>query len=89
MKSPAEAQAFADRLTRRYTIHVHHDLRPYRIRPYWATVTHGVFLVGYPTDLVWRSRTEQGLIARMERWCRRNALRNGITDPEIRVEGDT
>lgn len=86
MTSPADAHARATEINRRYTIHVRHDLRRHVIRPYSATITHGLFHVGWPTDLTWHARTQDALVAKCDRWARRDAARNGIADPTIEIQ---
>jgi hypothetical protein len=85
--TPAEVAEFAERTRRRYVIHVHHDGRRWAFRPWWATMTHGVFHVGEPGAGVWRARTRDDLVRRCERWARRNELKCDIADPRIEVEG--
>lgn len=81
-----EVEAVLADLNCRYTIRVYHDPTP-RLWPWWATMTHGIFIVGEPGAGVWRARTREKLIAKCERWARRNAARLGIADLDIRVEG--
>jgi hypothetical protein len=84
--SPAAAKAFAAAMHRKYVITIHHDLRPHRIRPYTATITHGLFHIGYPTSLTWHARTRDRLIHKCDRWITRNALKQGIASPIVRIE---
>ena len=65
----------------RYTISVHHDLRPHRLWPYWATMTVGIGCV----EGVWRARTREGLIAKCERWIKRDSLGSGYAAPTVNV----
>ena len=82
---PDEVRARVEQMRRRYTVHVHHDLRRGRWRSWSATITHGVFHVGYPT-CVWSARTRERLIAKCERWIARDMLRNGLEGrAEIRI----
>lgn len=86
---PDRVREISDRMFRSYGIHIRHDLRPYRLRSWSASVTHGCFHVGYPTDLVRRARTRERLLEKCERWIRRDALRNGIRDPDIWIDERT
>lgn len=74
---------------RTYGIHVRHDLRPRRLRPWSATVTHGCFIVGEPGGDLWLARSRERLIEKCERWIRRDAQRNGIRDPDIKIDERT
>lgn len=84
MLSPAEADRLNAKIRRKYVITIQHDLRRYRFRAWSATMTHAMFHVGYP-GVVWHARTREGLIEKCERWARRDALRQGIRDPDISV----
>jgi hypothetical protein len=86
MLTPDQLDVVSARLRRKYVISIHHDLSGRRLRPYWAILTHGVMVVGEPGAGIWRARSEERLIAKCERWIKRNALSEGITDPSIEVE---
>lgn len=86
MKSLAELDAFNARIRRRYVIKITHDLRKHRFRAWSATMTHGIMQIGWPVSSVWRARSRERLIVRCERWARGDALRQGIENPEIRIE---
>jgi hypothetical protein len=84
---PDKVQAIADGIARRYTIRVHHSRN--MLFPWWATITHGCFHIGYPGDSVWRARSRDGLITRVSRWIERDARKQGIQTPEITIEERT
>jgi hypothetical protein len=79
--------SFVRDLQHRYVIDVRRDLRRYRLRPWWATMTHNLFYVGDFGGGVWRARTREGLIAKCEKRIARDMLRNGMAgDAEVTVQ---
>lgn len=84
---PDEVQARAERIFRRYTIHVRYSGS--LLFPWWATMTHGVFTVGESGGGVWHARSRDRLVEKCERWIRRDARRHGIQSPEIKVDERT
>ena len=70
---------------RTYVFTIHKDLRPHRLRPFWATGTLGIGNLGDAGGCVWRARTRERLEEKVERWAKRDALRRGITEPIIEV----
>jgi hypothetical protein len=86
MKSPAEVEAVSAQIRRRYTIHVHHDLRRHVIRPWSSTITHGGFIIGWPADAVWHARSRKALVAKSERFIARDAQRHGLCSYETTID---
>jgi hypothetical protein len=68
---------------RTYAMHLHHDQRPHRPRPWSATCMAGI---SWLDELVVYARTRDKLIAKTEKKLRRIAASHGITDPIIRIE---
>jgi hypothetical protein len=82
--APAAVVASRD-LGDRYTIRLHVDRRRRRLFAWWATITVGI---GIPENGVRRARSRERLIARCERYARRDALRRGhVGEPTVIVEG--
>lgn len=91
--TPDAVAAVADQIRRRYTIHVHEELRqrPWWAlvwRPYWATITSGIAWLGEPGADVVRGRTAAEVETRCRRRIARDAARRGITDPVVRISGN-
>lgn len=74
------------RQRRTYGIDLQVSLSPWAFRPWCATMTHGTACVGEAAAGVCRARSREKLIAKCERWARRNARSNGMPPEEIIVE---
>ena len=67
----------------RYTISVHHDLRRYRLFPWWAVLTYGI---GLPENGVVHARSRDRLLQKCERRIRKDALSQGYPgEPHIMI----
>lgn len=71
----------------RYTVNVHRDLRPRRLRPWWATITVGI---GIPEDGTRSARSREALVAKCRRYAARDALRRGMAgEPVVTIREAT
>lgn len=91
-RPPENVVAYRDRrapgviriLEGRYTIRLHRDYGSW-LSPWWATIIVGI---GCPENGVKSARSRERLVAKCERYCRRDARRRGLVDePIIRIEG--
>lgn len=78
MKSRESMDDMNARLRRTFGIYLHENLSRWAIFPWWATMTHGIGCLGDMGGGVWHARTRERLIAKCERFARREALRSGV-----------
>lgn len=69
---------------KRYTVNLHHDIRRFRVFPWWASITIGIM---HPENGIRRARSREKLMAKCEHYIRKDMRSRGYADePIIRVE---
>lgn len=70
---------------KRYTINLHHDIRRFRVFPWWASITIGIM---HPENGIRHARSRDGLVAKCEKYIDKDMHSRGYDEePVIRIEG--
>ena len=88
LHTPEEIEKSVSEMQRKYSIHLHVNLLPYRLCPWWATITNGVFNIGDPSYgvSIWRARSREQLLTKCEKWIAKDMLRKGrVGEPSVSV----
>lgn len=76
----AKLDSFAAEMRRTYGINLHINLSRWVVRPWWATMTVGTACLGESGAGIWSARSREKLIAKCERFARRDARKRGVSD---------